>query len=380
MSPRRLILAGLLCLALLCPLAPISAHGGVSAAEEACFSETDQCVAEPFLTYWRTRGGLAIHGYPISAPFRERLADGKEYVVQYFERSRFEFHPENAAPYDVLLGQFGRTFYLTDPSLPTANIAAPLPDATYFRETGHNVGGRFLAYWQANGGLAQFGYPLSEELREILEDGREYTVQYFERARFERHPTNPPPYDVLLGQFGRRILGALVPPLSVPFPVPDAIGAKYGSDASLRARLGLPLSAAQPIQGAAQSFERGALIWRADTRQIYAVIREDSGGSTPIGAWAVYSDTWREGDAPGGGQAPVGTMYLPQRGFGKVWRENPDLQRLLGYALTPDERGQPLAIQSFSGGLALGLPGTGRYDDNTFLLYNNGRYESNRYP
>jgi len=31
--------------------------------------------------------------------------------VQYFERARFEYHPENAAPYDILLGQFGRQIY-----------------------------------------------------------------------------------------------------------------------------------------------------------------------------------------------------------------------------------------------------------------------------
>ncbi len=37
-------------------------------------------------------------------------------------------------------------------------------------------------------------------------DGKAYTVQYFERARFEWHPENPAPYDVLLGQFGRQIL------------------------------------------------------------------------------------------------------------------------------------------------------------------------------
>jgi hypothetical protein len=41
-----------------------------------------------------------------------------------------------------------------------------------------------------------------------LEDGNVYTVQYFERARFEYHPENAPPYDVLLGQFGRQILAA----------------------------------------------------------------------------------------------------------------------------------------------------------------------------
>ncbi|MEO5951914.1 MAG: sortase, partial [Chloroflexia bacterium] len=57
------------------------------------------------------------------------------------------------------------------------------------------------------GGLAQFGYPISEEFVETLEDGKPYTVQYFERARFELHPENAAPYTILLGQFGRRILG-----------------------------------------------------------------------------------------------------------------------------------------------------------------------------
>jgi hypothetical protein len=67
----------------------------------------------------------------------------------------------------------------------------------------------FLAYWNTHGGLAQFGYPLSEEFSEQLEDGQTYTVQYFERARFEWHPENADPqYQVLLGQFGRRVLAS----------------------------------------------------------------------------------------------------------------------------------------------------------------------------
>lgn len=70
-------------------------------------------------------------------------------------------------------------------------------DSRFFPETGHSVGGRFLEYWQQNGGLPVFGYPLSEEL---TEEGR--TVQYFERARFEYAPANQPPYDVLLGRLG----------------------------------------------------------------------------------------------------------------------------------------------------------------------------------
>jgi hypothetical protein len=70
---------------------------------------------------------------------------------------------------------------------------------THFPETGHNVPPDFLAYWFANGGLAQFGYPLSEVITETLEDGKQYEVQYFERVRMARHPENGPPYHILLG-------------------------------------------------------------------------------------------------------------------------------------------------------------------------------------
>ena len=79
-------------------------------AQEACFPQTGQCVQEPFLTYWRTHGGLAIHGYPLSTAGPEQLEDGKTYTVQYFERSRFERHPEHAGTVFVKLipNQLGR--------------------------------------------------------------------------------------------------------------------------------------------------------------------------------------------------------------------------------------------------------------------------------
>lgn len=71
----------------------------------------------------------------------------------------------------------------------------------YFPATGHTVSGRFLQYWQQNGGLPVFGYPLTDERQE---HGR--TVQYFERQRFELHLENQPPYDVLLGRLGDEVL------------------------------------------------------------------------------------------------------------------------------------------------------------------------------
>ncbi len=204
---RILLLLGLLLAGTAAPVAGARAAG--AAPDEACFPQTGFCVQGRFLAYWQAHGGLALNGYPLTAERRERLEDDKEYTVQYFERVRLEYHPENAAPYDVLLGQFGRRVHPTDP--PTQLIRG----ATYFPETGHNLSDYtapseheakfytgFLAYWQQHGGLAQFGYPLSELRIERLEDGREHEVQYFERGRFELHGND----QVLLGQLGRRIL------------------------------------------------------------------------------------------------------------------------------------------------------------------------------
>ncbi len=46
-----------------------------------------------FLTWWLEHGGVMIFGYPISD---EMVENGR--VVQYFERARFEYHPEAANP------------------------------------------------------------------------------------------------------------------------------------------------------------------------------------------------------------------------------------------------------------------------------------------
>jgi hypothetical protein len=60
------------------------------------------------VAYWRDNGGLAVYGFPISEPFQEvNSTDGKPYLVQYFERNRFEHHPENGPPFNVLLGLLG---------------------------------------------------------------------------------------------------------------------------------------------------------------------------------------------------------------------------------------------------------------------------------
>jgi hypothetical protein len=60
---------------------------------------------------------------------------------------------------------------------PIADVLLP---TRYFAETGHNVGGKFLAYYNTHGGIARFGFPLTE----VVQVG-DKQVQYFERVRME---------------------------------------------------------------------------------------------------------------------------------------------------------------------------------------------------
>jgi hypothetical protein len=110
---------------------------------------------------------------------------------------------------DGLLVSYGYGSQAAPSSRPTAGVPNPnLPGVAYFSETQHTLRGIFSGYWERYGGLAQFGFPLTEEYSEVSEtDGKTYTVQYFERARFEHHPENAgTPYEVLLGLLGSEVL------------------------------------------------------------------------------------------------------------------------------------------------------------------------------
>jgi hypothetical protein len=159
-----------------------------------------------FLKYWQEHGGLQQQGFPISGVLGEQSElDGRIYTVQYFERAAFEYHPENkGTPYEVLLAQLGTFQYRQKYPNGAPNQRANQDRGTVlFPQTGKHLGGTFLKYWQEHGGLQQQGYPISEEFTEVSDlNGRPYTVQYFERAVFEWHPENTPPYNVLLSQLG----------------------------------------------------------------------------------------------------------------------------------------------------------------------------------
>ena len=190
-------------------IAPVNG-GGAS----QYFSPTGHNLSNLFKSYWESHGGLAQFGYPRTEPLREvNPADGKIYTVQYFERNRFEYHPEFAGtPYEVELGLLGNQ--LTESRRAAGDGAfnhfddMQYPGGTYFDATGHNLRNSFKTYWEQHGGLALYGYPISEEFNEVNpDDGQTYVVQYFERNRFEYHPENKgTQYEVELGLLGNTLL------------------------------------------------------------------------------------------------------------------------------------------------------------------------------
>jgi photosystem II stability/assembly factor-like uncharacterized protein len=198
----------LLIVALVALLLPSSAfHKHFVAAQSAVFfPQTGYTVQGAFLTYWEQHGGLAQQGYPLSDEIQEiSPTNGKTYTVQYFERALFEKHPENSPPNDVLLSLLGVFAYQQRygaTGTPDQQVSTNNP--RYFPETRHTLGGKFRTYWETHGGLAQQGYPISDEFEERSPlDGKIYRVQYFQRAVFEWHPENTgTPYEVLLSQLG----------------------------------------------------------------------------------------------------------------------------------------------------------------------------------
>lgn len=175
---------------------------------------------------------LYINGFPITTLRPEvSTTDGKTYQTQWFERARFEQHPENQPPYDVLLGLLGVS---ASQSRQNEGPFKPVPNPgggiTWFQDTQHTLGdgsegGRAIAtYWNRLGGLQQFGFPLSQPFMERnKDDGKTYLVQYFQRQRFEYHPENRGTrYEVLLGRLGAEQLQSPPPPTSsVPLYLGD---------------------------------------------------------------------------------------------------------------------------------------------------------------
>ena len=205
-----IVLVGLVTSALISPTRPLHA------VDTLCFDVPgiSNCISGGFRSYWESNGGLPVFGYPITGEFREDTPDGS-YTVQYFERVRMEYHPENPSAFQVQLGRLGAVLYSQRPPR-----EAPRAGCQYFAETGFNVCEPFRTKWESFGdklgasSLDLYGLPISPLLLGSDKAGNPITLQWFERARFELHDSN----QVLLGLLGREIRESGTPPPPTPPP------------------------------------------------------------------------------------------------------------------------------------------------------------------
>lgn len=103
-------------------------------------------------------------------------------------------------------------------SIGMRGVSADIAPSTcaFVVETGHNIHGVFLSFYNSHNGPENFGSPVTEA---FLENG--LVVQYFQRARFEFRPDFPEPYRVQLGLLGLQY-GITDPPVqSSVIPRPD---------------------------------------------------------------------------------------------------------------------------------------------------------------
>ena len=107
-----------------------------------------------------------------------------------------------------------------------------------------------------------------------------------------------------------------------------------------------PTTVIGSIYVAQQRFESGWMFWLQPNTQIWVLTLDNSGESI----WSVYDDTFVDGEAESDPQiVPPEGRYQPIRGFGKLWRENPEVRKIMGWAVEL-EQGHTTRYEYHQGG------------------------------
>ncbi|HET9589955.1 MAG TPA: hypothetical protein VFO91_14315 [Anaerolineales bacterium] len=206
-------------------LALVPASWGSSQAQSAearYFPETGHTVRGDFLQFYQgAKDPILLYGYPITEQMTSR--DGK--TVQYFQRARFELRAEQSDGQRVFLTPLGQNSYRPGGQLNIDNSSG-----CQLFPTGYRVCFAFLDFYNANGGAAQFGNPISPfEFHDHL------IVQYFERTRFEWRADRPEGQRVVLTDLGRLYFDQLGEDKAHLSPV-EILDATINSVLSIRVR------------------------------------------------------------------------------------------------------------------------------------------------
>lgn len=156
-------------------------------------------VSGPLRDFYETYGDAAVFGLPLTNAVMGAGGD----AVQVFENVRMEQYL-TAGGARVRLAPLGKALAPAGQPTPAAR------EGRCFAETGYCLARDFLAFFDAHGGAAVFGSPVSPVIP-APEDGG--LIQYLERARFEWDAAQR---QVRLSPLGRWLMEGRIPGYSPP--------------------------------------------------------------------------------------------------------------------------------------------------------------------
>lgn len=128
-------------------------------------------------------------------------------------------------------------------------------------------------------------------------------------------------------------------PTSAPTPQPDSAGGAQDAPASTPSPTAdpIPTPITNQIIVSELAFQNGRAFWLEPQREIWVLVEASEGANE--GAWIIRDDTWTEDQPPFDPEIepPEEGLFQPERGFGKLWRENTDIREALGWAIESEE-------------------------------------------
>lgn len=184
-------------------------------------------VATPFIAFYAQNGGGAIVGEPMTA----LCTDSTGRNIQYFDYFRLDYDPAGATISVFPLGEWA----FETSRAPTLVPNSPADQSRYFPETGQQIEGDFLSFYESINGPLLLGLPISAQLSE-----GELRVQYFENGRLEWHPELPVERRVQISPLAQAHYADLPDQINCALlarPVPSALL----TEANVAAILGVPI-------------------------------------------------------------------------------------------------------------------------------------------
>lgn len=115
-----------------------------------------------------------------------------------------------------------------------------------------------------------------------------------------------------------------------PTATPTRVTPSLPTRATPVAPAALPTPTFAQIQVAEQIFENGRMFWLEPIRQIWVMVETGDG----VGVWTVHEDLFEEGDPEFDPSiVPPEDRFQPERGFGRLWRDNAEVREAVGWAL-----------------------------------------------